>query len=215
METATPARRSFPLQRRQLTGLLVLGPFILPSSEFAQSSERPRRLGVLMAYASSDAEAVERVTAFTRELQRLGWTDGRNLRIEYRWASGNVQHLATHAAELVGLRPDAIFAATTPVVRALLQETRDIPVVFVSVSDPVGDRLVAGLARPAATRPGSSTSRRRWPESGSSFSSLSRRASFAYRWCTTQTPRPVQARTSGPPSKRRHGRWDWSPGWWP
>jgi putative ABC transport system substrate-binding protein len=107
-----------------------------------------------MAYASSDAEAVERVTAFVRELQRLGWTDGQNLRIEYRWAGGDVQQIATHSADLVRLRPDAIFAATTPVVRSLLRQTREIPIVFVSVSDPVGDRFVEGLARPGGNATG-------------------------------------------------------------
>ena len=107
-----------------------------------------------MAYASTDAEAVRRVAAFVRELQRLGWTDGRNLRIDYRWAGGDVQQIATHSAELVNLRPDAIFAATTPVVRALLRDTREIPVVFVSVSDPVGDRFVEGLARPGGNATG-------------------------------------------------------------
>jgi len=107
-----------------------------------------------MAYAATDAEATARVTAFVRELQRLGWTDGQNLRVEYRWAGGDTQQIAIHSAELVKLQPDAIFAATTPVVRALLRETRTIPIVFVSVSDPVGDRFVEGLARPGGNATG-------------------------------------------------------------
>lgn len=107
-----------------------------------------------MAYAPTDAEARTRVMAFVRELARLGWVDGQNLRIEYRWAGGDTQQIAAHSVELVRLQPDAIFAATTPVVRALLRETRTIPIVFVSVSDPVGDRFVEGLARPGGNATG-------------------------------------------------------------
>lgn len=107
-----------------------------------------------MAYSPTDAEAVTRVTAFVRELQRLGWTDGQNLRIEYRWAGGDTQRIAADSAELVRLQPDVIFAATTPVVRALLRETRTIPIVFVSVSDPVGDNFVEALARPGGNATG-------------------------------------------------------------
>ena len=101
-------------------GILALAACVRPLSVAAQSSEKLRRIGVLMAYAPTDAEAVARVTAFVRELQRLGWTQGRNLHIQYRWAEGDTQQIAAHSAELVRLQPEAILAATTPVVRALL-----------------------------------------------------------------------------------------------
>jgi putative ABC transport system substrate-binding protein len=120
----------------------------------AQLSDKQPRIGVLMAYASTDAEATTRVAAFVRELQRLGWTDGQNARIDYRWAGGDTAQIAAHAADLVKSQPDVIFAATTPVVRALLRETRTIPIVFVSVSDPVGDRFVESLARPGGNATG-------------------------------------------------------------
>ncbi|HET9339331.1 MAG TPA: ABC transporter substrate-binding protein [Casimicrobiaceae bacterium] len=142
------------MQRRTFMGILALAACARPPGAAAQSSERPRRIGVLMAYAQTDAEAVTRVTAFVRELQRLGWTVGQNLHIDYRWAGGDAQQIAAHSAELVKSQPSAIFAATTPVVRALLRETRTIPIVFVSVSDPVGDRFVEGLARPGGNATG-------------------------------------------------------------
>ena len=142
------------MQRRTFIGILALAACARPLIAAAQSSEKPRTIGVLMAYASTDAEATTRVTAFVRELHRLGWKDGLNLRIEYRWAGADTQRIAAHSLELVGLQPDAIFAATTPVVRALLRETRTIPIVFVSVSDPVGDRFVEGLARPGGNATG-------------------------------------------------------------
>jgi putative ABC transport system substrate-binding protein len=151
-----PSRRigNARVQRRTFIGILASAACARPLSAAAQSPETPRRLGVLMAYAPTDAEARTRVMAFVRELARLGWVDGQNLRIEYRWAGGDTQQIAAHSVELVRLQPDAIFAATTPVVRALLRETRTIPIVFVSVSDPVGDRFVEGLARPGGNATG-------------------------------------------------------------
>ena len=142
------------VQRRNFIAVLAAASFAWPFAAGAQSSSKSRRIGVLMAYSPTDAEATMRVTAFVRELKRLGWTEGENLRIDYRWAGGDTERIAAHSAELVKLPPDAIFAATTPVVRALLRETRTIPIVFVSVSDPVGDRFVEGLARPGGNATG-------------------------------------------------------------
>lgn len=119
-----------------------------------QPLTKPRTIGVLMAYAASDTEAGNRVAAFVRELQRLGWTDGQNLRIEYRWAGGETERISAHSTDLVKMQPDVIFAATTPVVRSLLRETRAVPIVFVSVSDPVGDGFVEALARPGVNATG-------------------------------------------------------------
>jgi len=107
-----------------------------------------RRIGVLIPFAESDTEAQTQVAAFQEGLQKLGWTDGRNLRFDYRWAGGDVARIRAFAKELVGLQPDVILGRTTPVTKALLQESRTIPIVFVVVSDPVGDGFVASLARP-------------------------------------------------------------------
>ena len=113
----------------------------------AQQVERMRRIGVLIPFAESDAEAQAQVIAFRERLGQLGWTDGRNLRIDYRWAVGGVG-VRAFAKELVELRPDVIVCRASPPTAALLQETKAIPIIFLSVSDPVGDGFVASLARP-------------------------------------------------------------------
>lgn len=113
-----------------------------------------RRLGVLMGYRESDKEAQARLAAFFQVFEELGWKDGRNLRVEYRWAAGSADQIRSSASELIAGNPDVILAATTPVVRALLQETRTVPVVFISVSDPVGDGFVNSLSRPSGNATG-------------------------------------------------------------
>ena len=111
----------------------------------AQQSERIRRIGVLMPFAKDNPEGQARIAAFLQELQQLGWTDGRNLQIEYRWDTGDLRKAAT---ELVALSPDVIFASTTPAVAALQQATRTVPIVFAQVADPVSAGFVASLAKP-------------------------------------------------------------------
>jgi len=107
-----------------------------------------RRIGVLIPFDERDAEAQAQIAAFRETLERLGWKDGHNVKIEYRWASGDITKIQRLAKELVGLQPDIVFARTTPVTKALLKETRTIPIVFAVVSDPVGDGFVASFARP-------------------------------------------------------------------
>jgi putative tryptophan/tyrosine transport system substrate-binding protein len=107
-----------------------------------------RRVGVLMGFGENDPEAKVWLSGFTQELQRLGWTDGRNARLEVRWAAGNIDRIRTFAKELVGLQPDVILAHGTPVTAALQRETRTIPIVFVTVADPVGQSFVASLRHP-------------------------------------------------------------------
>ena len=114
----------------------------------AQQSERVRRIGVLMNLAENDPEAPARGAAFQHALQQLGWTDGGNVRIDYRWAADDAGRLRRYAAELVALAPDVILANATPSVAALQQATQTVPVVFVNVADPVGAGFVASLARP-------------------------------------------------------------------
>jgi putative ABC transport system substrate-binding protein len=125
-----------------------------PLASHAQQGGGPLKIGILMAYASGDAEAKARVDAFIAEFARLGWVDGRNIRFDYRWSGGDPARIAADAASLVAAQPALILAATTPVVRALLKETRTIPIVFLSVSDPVGDGFVKSMAQPGGNATG-------------------------------------------------------------
>jgi putative ABC transport system substrate-binding protein len=119
-----------------------------PLAARAQQSSPMRRIGVLIGLAESDPQNQASLAAFTKALQELGWTDGRNMRIDYRWAAADVNRMRALAKELVGLQPDLIVGQTTPVVAALRRETTTIPIVFVTVSDPVGSGFVASLPRP-------------------------------------------------------------------
>ncbi len=107
-----------------------------------------RRIAVLMAHAESDRQAQAFVAAFREKLQKLGWAEGRNLRIDTRWAAANVKSIQRFAKELVALQPDLILSANTPTTAALLQQTRTIAIIFAKVSNPVGDGFLASLPRP-------------------------------------------------------------------
>jgi putative ABC transport system substrate-binding protein len=136
------------LRRRQFITLLGGAAATWPVAAPAQQGERVRRIGVCMNLAADDPEGQARLTAFAQGLQQLGWTDGRNARIEYRWAVGDAERIRKQAEELVTLAPDVILASGAPVVTALLQATRSVPIVFAQTVDPVGSGLVASLARP-------------------------------------------------------------------
>jgi putative ABC transport system substrate-binding protein len=110
--------------------------------------ERMRRIGVLMGLSESDSEGPPRVAAFKQELQNLGWTEGRNLQIEYRWAAGDADRTGNFAAELVGKMPDVLIAHLTSAAEALMLRTRTIPIIFVVAADPVGSGLVVSLSQP-------------------------------------------------------------------
>jgi putative ABC transport system substrate-binding protein len=114
----------------------------------AQPTDRVRRIGVLMGYGEADPEAKALLSEFTQGLSELGWTDGRNLRMDVRWAPGRTDLMHTFAKELVNLQPDVILADSTPVTAALKLETLTIPIVFAVVADPVGSGFVASLPRP-------------------------------------------------------------------
>ena len=107
-----------------------------------------------MTLAADDPEAQARIAAFLQGLQQLGWTDGRNVRIEYRWGAGDADDIRKYAAELVALAPDVILAAGSAAVAPLLQATRTVPIVFVHVADPVGAGFVDSLARPGGNATG-------------------------------------------------------------
>jgi ABC-type uncharacterized transport system substrate-binding protein len=119
-----------------------------------QQSERMRRIGVLVNLSEDDPESVARVAAFQNGLQDLGWTVGRNIQMDVRWAPGNFGDNRKYAAELVALAPDAILASTTVALGPLLELTRTIPIVFVNATDPVGGGYVEGLARPGGNATG-------------------------------------------------------------
>jgi putative ABC transport system substrate-binding protein len=120
----------------------------------AQQGERMRRIGVLMNVAENDPAGQRRIAAFLQRLQELDWEEGRNLRIDMRWGAGDSDRYRRYAAELVALTPAAIFAVTTPAVAPLLHASRTVPIVFVSVVDPVGSGLVATLAQPGGNATG-------------------------------------------------------------
>jgi ABC-type uncharacterized transport system substrate-binding protein len=129
---------------------LALGLAAWPLVSAAQAV-RVRRIGVLMPFASNDAESQLQMKVLEQGLRELGWSVGRNLRIDYRWTGGDAGRMPILAKELTDSTPDLIVARGTPVVLALLRHTRTIPIVFVSVSDPVGDRVVASLPHPGGT----------------------------------------------------------------
>jgi len=133
------------MKRREFITLLGGATVAWPLAAGAQQPERMRRIGVLMPYARDDTEGQARVTAFVQGLQKLGWIEGRNLQIEYRWDTGDLQKAA---AELVALSPEVIFASTTPAVAALQQATRSVPIVVAGVADPVSGGFVDSLAKP-------------------------------------------------------------------
>jgi putative ABC transport system substrate-binding protein len=126
-----------------------------PLAVRAQQDERVRRIGVLVAAPADDAELQARVAAFKEGLAQLGWTEGRNVRIDTRWATTNADNLRKHAAELATSTPDVLVGASgTTTAAALLQATRTVPIVFAIVVDPVGAGFVASLARPGGNATG-------------------------------------------------------------
>src|ERR1700738_436606 len=135
------------MQRREFITLLG-GAAAWPLAARAQQAERIRRVGVLMAVAESDADARSGVAIFQQSLQKLGWNDGPNIRIDYRWGAADAGRIQAPAKELVDLQPDVLVAHSTPSAKGLLQATRSIPIVFLTVTDPLGQGLVASLSRP-------------------------------------------------------------------
>ena len=135
------------MRRRQFITLLG-GATAWPLVARAQQPERIRRIGVLFAVTEDNSEGQARLAAFQQALQQLGWTDGRNIRIDYRWGAVNPERGHKYAAELVALELDVILTAGEPAVAALQRATRTVPIVFAQVPDPVGAGFVDSLARP-------------------------------------------------------------------
>ena len=142
------------MNRREFITLLGGAAAAWPLAARAQQAERMQRIGVLMNLAADDAEGQGRVAAFQQALQQLGWTDGRNVRIDYRWAAGDTGRFRRYAEELLALAPDVVLASATQSVQALQQGTRTVPIVFVNVGDPVAAGIVDSLARPGGNATG-------------------------------------------------------------
>jgi putative tryptophan/tyrosine transport system substrate-binding protein len=143
--------------RRELLVALGGAAVVWPLAARAQQAERMRRIGVLMAYAESDPAAQAWVAAFREELLKLGWVEGRNIRIDTRWATADVELIQRFAKELVALQPELVVSTSTPSTASLLQQTHTIPIIFTNVSDPVGSGFVASLPRPGGNATGFST----------------------------------------------------------
>jgi putative tryptophan/tyrosine transport system substrate-binding protein len=142
------------LKRREFIALIGVA-VAWPLAARAQQPERTRRIGVLMGWPESNPEAQSEVASFVQELQKLGWTEGRNLRIDTRWwIPADPESTHRFAKELVALRPELILSQSTTTTAALLQETRTIPIVFAIVADPIGSGFVASLARPGGNTTG-------------------------------------------------------------
>src|SRR5262249_12696987 len=131
---------------------LVGGAAAWPVAARGQQPERMRSIGVLMG--TEDAEGQARMTAFVHGLQKLGWADGRNVRIEARWTEGKAENVRRYVAELAALAPDVIMATGSSIVGPLVQSTLDTPIVFAQVPDPVGAGFVESLARPGGNATG-------------------------------------------------------------
>src|SRR5215831_19680805 len=141
------------MKRRAFITLLG-GAAAWPLAVRAQQADRMRRIGVLMNHAAGVPEGQARLIAFVQTLQQFGWTDGRNVRIDTRWAAGDADRIRQYAAEFAAPAPDVILATGSFGVGPLLQATRAVPIVFVIVPDPVGAGFVDNLARPGGNATG-------------------------------------------------------------
>src|SRR5262249_46704776 len=144
------------MKRREFI-TLIGGATAWPLAARAQQGERMRRIGVLTVLAENDPEVKAWLAGFQDGVEQLGWTEGRNISIDYRWGGEDRERLRAYGAELVKMSPDVLFAAPPPALAALHRETRSLPIVFAQVSDPVKLGLVANLARPGGNITGFTT----------------------------------------------------------
>ena len=139
------------MRRREFVTFLTGTAAIWPLTARAQQSDQMRRIGVMMAFAEDDPEALLRVTTLREELLKLGWTEGRNIRFEQHRSGTDPEAISRVAREIVDTRPDVILADSTPPTAAVLRATHTIPVVFVQVGDPIGSGFVASFQHPDGT----------------------------------------------------------------
>ena len=164
------------MRRREFISRLGAAVVAWPLVAHAQQGERVRLVGVILPATAHDTEFQTWIGAFRQALQELGWIEGRNVRIDIRWATINAAEVRKHAAELVALAPDVILAHGASTLGPLLQETRTVPIVSPIIADPVAAGFVDSLARPGATSPGSCFTNTASAENGWSCSKRSRRA---------------------------------------
>ena len=165
----------------------------------AQQAKRVRRVGVLMGYAESDQEGQAFISAFREEFQKLGWAEGRNIGIDYRWAvPDDAEARQRFAKEIVAQQPDLILTQNTPNTAALSQLTRTIPIVFATASDPVGSGFVAGYARPGGNVTGFTVMEPNLPASGWNCSGRWDRRPSAPLFCSIRQRRPITSTTLSP-----------------
>jgi putative ABC transport system substrate-binding protein len=143
------------MQRRQFLAVLA-GTTAWSHAAHLQQADRVRKIGVLMGYAEGDREGQAFVGAFREGLQKLGWVEGHNIRIDARWGAGSAEPTEGFAKELVALMPDVILSHSTVTTAAILKQTRTIPVIFANVTDPIGSGFVSSFLIRAATPPVSS-----------------------------------------------------------
>ena len=142
------------MKRREVIKLIGGAAASWPLAVRAQHNDEIRRIGVVVNVAADDPEAQTSIAAFKQAMQQLGWSEGRNLQIDFRGAAGDPERMQAFAKELVALQPHVILTRSTPVTAAVLKQTRVIPIVFTVVSDPVGDHFVESLARPGGSATG-------------------------------------------------------------
>jgi putative ABC transport system substrate-binding protein len=142
------------MRRREFITLVGSVAVSQPFAARAQQAEKMRRIGILMLFAQTDQQAHADYAAFTTELQRVGWTEGQNIRIDQRWANGDVSRLQVLATELVDLKPDLVVVQGSAAFAALQHATRTLPIIFAEVTDPVGQGFVESLARPGGNTTG-------------------------------------------------------------
>ena len=162
------------MRRREFITLLGGAAAMWPLAAIAQQADQVRRIGVLSNIGESDLEAQSMVTALHEELRKLGWIDGRNLRVDHRWAVGNPERATAFAKELVALKPEVIVGHTTPSVIALRKQTGTIPIVFVQIPIRSAPGLLPTWRVRMATSPASPTSILQWSANGSNCSKRSR-----------------------------------------
>jgi putative ABC transport system substrate-binding protein len=136
------------MKRREFIAMLGGAAAAWPLAAHAQQGERLRRIGILMGWDQNDPERLTSLTAFREALRKLGWIEGRNVLIDYRWIGSDPGRASAFAAELVGFAPDVLLTTHTPLAKALQNRSRTIPIVFATLSNPVGSGLVSNLARP-------------------------------------------------------------------
>jgi hypothetical protein len=176
------------MRRREFIVLAGGTAVTWPLAARAQQGERVRRIGVLVSGNENDPEMQVRVAPFRQELEKLGWSEGRNIRIETVFAASKTDQYSRLAKAMTATQPEVIFSHTTPLVAALRRESRTIPIVFVNVSDPIGSGLVESLARPGGNVTGLMLYEEASPENGSRCSRRLRRISRGSRsW-------PIRAR---------------------